>query len=77
MTLTLRNATVQCAFGGGIYGYASTLGSPTVTIEYHTTLQNISEEALEMDDGTATVSSSLIQFNDVGVIQYGQGIPSI
>ena len=71
-SLTFENGAVQCISGGGFGLVASASGGlPALTLS-NTTIQN-TELGLYASAGTATVSSSTIQYNYDGVEQDGDG----
>ncbi len=71
VTMSLKNATVQCVQGDGIDMNASSHGfaAPTLTLS-GATIQN-TEYALKASAGTATVSSSTFWYNYNNVEQTG------
>jgi hypothetical protein len=70
-TVTLKNATIQCVAGDGLYLQGSRKGTPTVTLD-STTIQN-TDLAIYASAGTAAVTTSTFQFNFRGVQQDTDG----
>jgi len=71
VTMTFDNGHVQCIAGDGFKLTSSTMGAPVLKLD-NTTIQN-TEQAILAVGGTATVSSSTIQFNYNGVEQTDGG----
>jgi hypothetical protein len=72
VTLTLKNAVLQCITGTAVVLQASTNGNPVLTAD-KTTIQN-TDIALYVQAGTATVTNSALQFNYIGAVQVSDGI---
>jgi len=70
-SVTFKNGTVQCMLGVGFLMQATANGTPTLTLD-RTTIQNTAI-AISASAGTATVSSSTIQYNANGVEQTSSG----
>jgi len=77
--MTFDNGTVQCISGSGFYlasnGPPSAGDSLTLNIN-NTTIQN-TDVGIDASDGIATVTSSTIQFNHIGVYDDIEGLGAI
>ncbi len=70
-SMTFNNGTVQCISGDAFLLNATSNGTPTLTL-VGTTIQN-TEFGVKANAGTATISSSTIQYNYNGVEQGTDG----